>query len=929
MSQQVINVGSGELAGDGESLRSALTKVNANFTELYTTGGPSGPQGPSGSPGASGPQGPTGPNNFTSIGSHVLPASNLTYDLGSTSSQWRSLYIGTSTIYLGGTALSVVGGNLTVGGAPVSGGAANLGNFKISGNNLGTIDNPNTGGWGGYDMYIDPGNGSDAFIYIPGVPNQAASTNLQISNNSTAGAIQLFGRGGVQVVTNHDVNEKVFEFADNGSLIFPNSTVQSSAWTGSTSTLVNGTYTVSLSTAGNISFPDGNQITTTNDDFGIIAGSGNTLFLRNGSKDWVFNSNGTINLPNDSLINTPTTGNLIFTAANVDTPNSYGGSIRLNTGQGDDGYGSVIIDTGNYEFTFGSNGKLVLNPVGHFIDASVPELFTIQSATTSSQSQFDFYSYGAMGVPGVIYNKDTSNVGQLLLQGDVGESATYLALPSDVGSTTYNVRLANQNGDIQLYAGNSNWRFHNAGRIVFPNGTTSTGSTVYVPYATSSSFTVNTQIGQGPYTGQYRSFEVFPDKIKLPSGNGYIQSGDIADLWRLDSGNKYLEFPNISRIHYGDGNYLSTGTLQVDVRDGGIFQIRLNDDNKTWTFNNSGGIQFPDGVELGSNRLEVPPDESFTITTSYSVLGSPPAGPTVFNWQFSPNGYLTVPDGGIIETTLDDDLTISVNATVMSSPPGPMAIPYIFRGSGKLEFPDLSGAGISNPGGNGLVLVSNTWTWSFNYGGNIQFPDNTNQSTAWTKAAASVQSTPPSSPVTGQLYYDTDDGRTYIYTGSAWIDSNPAAGAGVTSITAGTGTEISTSTGAITIWNTGGVGTVLEETFETKNTVTGVTVHDCTTNRLFYLTNVSGNFTPNLTNLNLASGEATSVSIVVVQTSTARSISGVQIAGTTTGVTLTWQGSITAPSGNASRTEVFSFSILCTGTNAYVVLGMMTSFGGA
>jgi len=37
MAQQSINVGSGEYSGDGESLRSAFTKTNANFDEVYTS----------------------------------------------------------------------------------------------------------------------------------------------------------------------------------------------------------------------------------------------------------------------------------------------------------------------------------------------------------------------------------------------------------------------------------------------------------------------------------------------------------------------------------------------------------------------------------------------------------------------------------------------------------------------------------------------------------------------------------------------------------------------------------------------------------------------------------------------------------------------------------------------------------------------------
>lgn len=36
MAQQIINLGSADYAGDGESLRSAFNKTNTNFTDLYT-----------------------------------------------------------------------------------------------------------------------------------------------------------------------------------------------------------------------------------------------------------------------------------------------------------------------------------------------------------------------------------------------------------------------------------------------------------------------------------------------------------------------------------------------------------------------------------------------------------------------------------------------------------------------------------------------------------------------------------------------------------------------------------------------------------------------------------------------------------------------------------------------------------------------------
>jgi len=40
-------------------------------------------------------------------------------------------------------------------------------------------------------------------------------------------------------------------------------------------------------------------------------------------------------------------------------------------------------------------------------------------------------------------------------------------------------------------------------------------------------------------------------------------------------------------------------------------------------------------------------------------------------------------------------------------------------------------------------------------------------------ALVSVGSTPPASPATGKLWYDTNSGRMYIYYSGAWVDANP------------------------------------------------------------------------------------------------------------------------------------------------------------
>ena len=58
--------------------------------------------------------------DLSAVAQHIIPATDLTYDLGSTSSQWHSLYVGTGTIYIGGVALGLdPERNITINGAPI------------------------------------------------------------------------------------------------------------------------------------------------------------------------------------------------------------------------------------------------------------------------------------------------------------------------------------------------------------------------------------------------------------------------------------------------------------------------------------------------------------------------------------------------------------------------------------------------------------------------------------------------------------------------------------------------------------------------------------------------------------------------------------------------------------------------------------------
>lgn len=124
--------------------------------------------------------------NFLAVESSILPADDLTYDLGSLSKQWRSLYVGTSTIYIGGVAVSVntVSNTLVIG---TSTQAANLATEDYVTTQLAAI--PTT------ESYIGTGNfnvtASDTVNYV--IAGTGVSTSTTIFNFRIHGSV-----GGVQ-----------------------------------------------------------------------------------------------------------------------------------------------------------------------------------------------------------------------------------------------------------------------------------------------------------------------------------------------------------------------------------------------------------------------------------------------------------------------------------------------------------------------------------------------------------------------------------------------------------------------------------------------------------------------------------------------------------------------------------------------------------
>lgn len=129
MAKQTINTGTGEFAGDGESIRSAFTKANENFTELYTVTTATNNWNTAygwGDHSIAGYLTTVTNVDLTAVSQNIVPSANATYDLGSTATQWKNLYIaGNVTLGNTNTNIITINGKTTIEGLTVGTGGGN------------------------------------------------------------------------------------------------------------------------------------------------------------------------------------------------------------------------------------------------------------------------------------------------------------------------------------------------------------------------------------------------------------------------------------------------------------------------------------------------------------------------------------------------------------------------------------------------------------------------------------------------------------------------------------------------------------------------------------------------------------------------------------------------------------------------------------
>lgn len=139
---------------------------------------------------------------------------------------------------------------------------------------------------------------------------------------------------------------------------------------------------------------------------------------------------------------------------------------------------------------------------------------------------------------------------------------------------------------------------------------------------------------------------------------------------------------------------------------------------------------------------------------------------------------------------------------------------------------------------------------------------------------------------------------------------------GALSIAGGTGTSVGVSGTNVTINN-------VYETISIITNATGVVTHNFSTSSIFYHSSILNNFTVNIINLNLSSGFATNIVLILNQGAGPYVPNSLAIGGVAQSIN--WQGG-TVPTGNSLKKDLVSFSITnISGT--YIVLGQLVTFG--
>jgi hypothetical protein len=401
---------------------------------------------------------------------------------------------------------------------------------------------------------------------------------------------------------------------------------------GGNDSLVNGAYSVILGNTGTLTLPAGGTISegvvTSNPTIQLTPASPDVasqkLVIKGGGGQYYNLENG-IDLG---------TNNNVWAVS--DSATFY---VYAPTRPNETLYWWIVPEEGGISTTMSGTVELGSEGEGVFNFTVISDAYEFRVRVSPEENNYDPES---IGVESVLMNGDAPAYGDYhlhLTTGDLTETSIFL------GTDDHNVRTTTD-GKIQITTPNdlnNVWEFGTDGITTFPDGTTSTGATIF---ANTSSYKIQTISFGGSPSNVVSTYEFGISRMTIP-GNGFIFNEGQEGYWALDGANSRLQFPNLARIGYGLDESLPTeDDLKIFASNTGSVYISANGED--WKFGNDGDLTLPAGGDIvdstGVSQTAQRVEDTWTVTTGTNTYSfTVPSDGTYIMWVKGniPNGIIT------------------------------------------------------------------------------------------------------------------------------------------------------------------------------------------------------------------------------------------------------------------------------------------------
>jgi hypothetical protein len=289
-------------------------------------------------------------------------------------------------------------------------------------------------------------------------------------------------------------------------------------------------------------------------------------------------------------------------------------------------------------WSFGADGVLTF-PSGNL---SIGNALGSDAIVGNTDAIVGVLAQGQYGTVGIQWIDNIENIGSTSTQTQVAG----VVVNGPLGSTTGTVQIVTGFVSTVTTAttfAEHTWEFGADGITTFPDGTTSTGATVF---ANSSSYKIQTISFDGSPSNVVSTYEFGIARMTIPS-NGYIFNEGQEGYWALDGLNSRLQFPNLARIGYGLDESLPTeDDLKIFASNTGSVYISANGED--WKFGNDGDLTLPAGGDIvdstGVSQTAQRVEDTWTVTTGTNTYSfTVPSDGTYVMWVKGniPNGIIT------------------------------------------------------------------------------------------------------------------------------------------------------------------------------------------------------------------------------------------------------------------------------------------------